>query len=126
MLLQLKKLINKFLIFKLMKKIIQSSYSIYKSTTQNRINTMWIQSNISKIIGSDYSLKDIAIKELIAEQKITLEHDDNGDASIILSDSIIRDNAHDYLSMTAFLKKYRADIIAILAFIVSIVALLKP
>lgn len=127
MLLHIKKLINKFLIVKLKKNIIKSSYSVYKSTTKNYINTMWIQADISKISGSDYSLQDIAIKELVAEQKITFKHDDNDcNNYIILSDSIIRDNSHDYLSKTAFLKKYRSDIIAILALIVSILALLKP
>ncbi len=127
MLLHIKKLINKFLILKLKKSIIKSSYSVYKSTAKNYINTMWIQADISKISGSDYSLQDIAIKELVAEQKITFKHNDNDcNNYIILSDSIIRDNSRDYLSKTAFLKKYRSDIIAILALIVSIFALLKP
>lgn len=127
MLLHIKKLINKFLILKLKKSIIKSSYSVYKSTAKNYINTMWIQADISKISASDYSLQDIAIKELVAEQKITFKHNDNDcNNYIILSDSIIRDNSRDYLSKTAFLKKYRSDIIAILALIVSIFALLKP
>ena len=127
LLLKIKNLINKVLIIKLKKKIIKESYSIYKSTAKNRINTMWLYSKISKFIGSDYSLRDIALKELVAEQKIALEHDDkNNDDVIILSETVITENSRDYLSVRAFLKKYRSDIIAIFALIISIFALLKP
>lgn len=127
LLLKIKNLINKVLIIKLKKKIIKEAYLIYKSTTKNYIDTMWLYSKISKSIGSDYSLKDIALKELVAEQKIMLKHDDQDNKDfIILSDSIINENSRDYLSLRAFFKKYHSDIIAILALIVSIFALFKP
>lgn len=126
LLLKIKGLINRSLIKKLKKKIIEESYSIYKSTAKNRINTMWLYSKISKFIESDHSLKDIALRELVAEQKITLEHDNkNNDDVIILSEAVITENSHDYLSARAFLKKCRSDIISILALLISIFALLK-
>ena len=127
LLLKFKDLINKALIKKLKKKIIKESYSIYKSSAKNHIRLMWLYSKISNLTGSDYSLKDIALKELVAEQKITLQHDsENNDDFISLSETVINENSRDYLSTRAFLKKYKADIISILALVISIFALLKP
>lgn len=122
---KIKNAIDKSLISKCKKAIVKESYSAYKSTAVNKINIMQISSQISKYINSNYNIRNIAIKELVAEQKIRTEKDDNTEY-IILSETIINENSHDYLSARAFFKKYRSDIIAILALIISIFALLKP
>lgn len=122
---KIKNAIDKSLVSKCKKAIVKESYSVYKATAVNKINIMQIYSKISKYFSSNYNIKDISIRELVAEQKISIEKDDHTEY-IILSETLINENSRDYLSARAFFKKYRSDIIAIIALIVSIFALLKP
>lgn len=122
--LKIKDIIDKSIIKETKRKIIEESFSYYKSTAKNYINTMWIYPKISNLIGSGYKIKDIALNELVAEKKITIESDkENSMDFIVLSDKVIEDYSHDYLSKRAFLKKYRSDIIALLSLLIAVGAL---
>ena len=120
-------IINKSLVSKFKKAIIEETCKEYKRTTKNYINTMCIYPKVHRAVSDDHTLRETAVNELVAEQQIRIEHNsDDGNTYIVLSDKVIDENSHDYLSTSAFIKKYRSDIIAILALIVSIFALFKP
>lgn len=120
-------IINKSLVSKFKKAIIEETCKEYKRTTKNYINTMCIYPKVHRAVSDDHTLRETAVNELVAEQQIRIEHNsDDGNIYIVLSDKVIDENSHDYLSTSAFIKKYRSDIIAILALIVSIFALFKP
>lgn len=125
--LKARNIINKSLVSKFKKAIIKESCKEYKRTTKNHINTMCIYPKVHRSVSTDYNLREIAINELVAEQQIKLErNNDDGNTYIVLSDKVINENSHDYLSRGAFIKKYRSDIISVLALIASIFALFRP
>lgn len=118
--LKARNIINNSLVSKFKKAIIEETYKEYKRTTKNYINTMHIYPQVHNSVSNDYNLRDTAVNELIAEHQIEIKHDSNdGNTYIVLSDKVISENSHDYLSKTAFIKKYRSEIIAIFALLVS-------
>ena len=83
---------------------------------------------LSKIHGSEYRLVDLAMNELVAENKITLtkSQDNSCVESLTLTNIAITDLSPDTLPRKAFFKKYLAHILSIIAIIISIIALFKP
>lgn len=125
---RLKNYLNKRIVKKLKKTILAKSFEFYRTNAENKINLMWMSPYLSKIHGSDYRLVELAVNELVAENKITStrSQDNSHVESLSLTDTAIIDLSPDTLPRKAFLKKYLAHIFSIIAIIISIIALFKP
>lgn len=122
---KIKNYLNKRIIKKLKRKILSKSFEYYRTNAQNSINTMWLNSYLTKIHGSDYKLVNLALNELVAEGKIKVLKEDETEKIITLTDSSISDLSPDILPLKAFVRKYIAHFLSIIAIIISIIALFK-
>lgn len=125
---KLKIYLNKRIVKKLKKTILSKSFEHYRTNAENYIEMMWLSPALSKIHGSDYKLVDLAINELVAENKIivTKSEDNSYIENLALTNSTIIDLSPDTLPRKAFFKKYLAHILSVIAIVISIIALFKP